>query len=69
MDRLPFMDDGYGQSGKTGFLLVLAGFGVLALWAWLLVTHLVAGILLGAAVFVALVAAIGAVNAAESRRL
>ena len=48
-------------------LLALFGVVLLAGWIWLLVTHLVAGILAAAAAFGLLVAAIGVTNAAADR--
>jgi hypothetical protein len=48
-------------------LLALLGIALVAGWIWLLVTHLVAGILAAAAAFGLLVAAIGVTNAAADR--
>ena len=48
-------------------LLVLLGTVLVAAWIWLVVTHLVAGILAAAAAFGLLVVAIGVTNAADDR--
>lgn len=68
LERLPFMDDGVATQSAYGMRLLLAVVLALAVgYVVLLVKHPVAGILVGAAAFVLLVAAIGISNALNER--
>jgi hypothetical protein len=67
LDRLPFMDDGIAFSTQSAYAGLLVAVLLVAGWVWLLIAHLVAGILVTAAAVVLLVAAIGVTNALADR--
>jgi hypothetical protein len=66
LDRIPFMNnDSYSPLSVRAWVLALLF--AAALWLWLVVTDPVAAILLAAAGFIVLVAAIGIANALSDR--
>lgn len=67
LDRLPFMDDGIAFSTQSASAWFLVAILLVAGWVWLLIAHLVAGILVTAAAFVVLIVAIGVTNALADR--
>ncbi|HEX6712441.1 MAG TPA: hypothetical protein VF066_03610 [Thermoleophilaceae bacterium] len=68
--KKPYASDGLLEVLNRPFaspLVVLLGLVFVVVWIWLIVTHLVAGILVAAAAFGLLVAAIGVTNAMTER--